>query len=155
MRSVRHRSSFCFFSSARFLFVSSDSNTRMDAAVMPTADAIKTNHCGETDDKMFVKDCMVGKAQIRELREQNISQHRRTDRLRESCASRLGMYNKAYKIKSRIRLAYARSHLIAGSVAGLSSYRSGWCACSRFVQHSALYALVVMSSSPQRLISTR
>jgi hypothetical protein len=71
----------------------------MDAALMPTADAIKTNHCGETDDNMLLKDCMVGKAQIQELREQNISQHRRTDRLRESCARRLGMYNKAYKIR--------------------------------------------------------
>jgi len=63
----------------------------MDAAVIPTADAITTNHCGETDDKMLLKDWMVGNAQIRELREQNISQHRKTDRLRESCASRLGM----------------------------------------------------------------
>jgi hypothetical protein len=41
---------------------------------MPTAEETKTNHhCGETDDKMLLKDCMVGKAQIRELREQNIS----------------------------------------------------------------------------------
>jgi hypothetical protein len=41
---------------------------------MPTADASKANHhCGETDNKMFLKDCMVGKAQIRKLREQNIS----------------------------------------------------------------------------------
>jgi hypothetical protein len=45
----------------------------MDAAVIPTADAIKTAHCGETADKMLLKDCMVTKTQIGVLREQNIS----------------------------------------------------------------------------------
>jgi hypothetical protein len=68
---------------------------------MPTADAIKTNHCGETDDNMLLKDCMVGKAQIQELREQNISQHRRTDRLRESCARRHRHVQKSVENQSR------------------------------------------------------
>jgi hypothetical protein len=45
----------------------------MDAAVIPTAEAIKRAHCGETADKMLLKDCMVAKAQIGDLSEQNIS----------------------------------------------------------------------------------
>ena len=36
----------------------------MDAAVILTAEAIKRAHCGETADKMVLKDCMVGKAQV-------------------------------------------------------------------------------------------
>src|SRR5436309_462023 len=99
----------------------------MNAAVMLTADAIKPNHhCGETDVKILLKDCMVRKAQVRELREQNISS---TEELTgyvsrapvaSACTTR--------RIKNRIQRPYAGPYCTAGVVARLSSHRSGWCA---------------------------
>jgi hypothetical protein len=72
----------------------------MDAAVIPTAEAIKRAHCGETADKMLLKDCMVAKAQIGDLSEQNISS---TEELKGyvSRAPVASASNKVYKIRLR------------------------------------------------------
>jgi len=87
---------------------------------------------------------MVGKAQIRELREQNISSIEELTGYVSRAPVAIGVYKKAYKIQSRIRLAYARSGCIARIMAS-----SSWCGAAGVHvlatwQDSARYALVVM-----------
>ena len=71
-------------------------------------------------------------------------QHRRTDRLRESCASRLGMYNKAYKI--RIVFSVLMLVLIVLLVSWLAFRAIGAAGVHAVAtwQDCARYALVVM-----------
>jgi len=87
---------------------------------------------------------MVGKTQSWELCETEYQQHRRPDRLRESCASRLGMCNEAYKI--RVAFSFLMLVLIVLLVSWLAFRAIGAAGVHALAtwQDSARYALVVM-----------